>query len=310
MAERIKMAARITGALSLLLLPWRLFLLPFVLLSLLPSPLPPIPPPAPPALPPATPSAPALLPPRRAGLLPPVPAELPPHPWPTHDWELLSVNEMQATLAAEWLALYRQIQDRAGVWVDLLGGGQQCDTTQAIGLQAADVKRRILCSVTEAALRAQLQSLDVSSTASLHCAAMKLLRSRPGGKDQEVHFDISDLDKASTRWSMVLYCNDSMSTAVPRYPAAVMAPAFVASAEATRAEQRQCNALCDQKHFISLPVQPGHVLAFQTTVAHYGVASRGPDDRVVLYALFSPDDQPHQDDEQRFPLGAPRCLRA
>jgi hypothetical protein len=35
------------------------------------------------------------------------------------------------------------------------------------------------------------------------------------------------------------------------------------------------------------------------------VAAQGREDRVVVYALFSPDDKPYQDEEQRFPLGAP-----
>jgi len=229
---------------------------------------------------------------------------VPVHPWVTHDWELLDVTELHARLAAEWLALYQQIKHRAGVWIELRGGGQQYDTAKAVGLQAADAKRTTLRSVTEAAMRAQLQTLGVD-TAPLHLSAMKMLRSQPEGRDQHVHFDVGTLEEASSRYSMVLYCTESRSTAMPRLPAKAMAPAFIASHTATADQQLVCEELCSKKNFIAMPVKPGNMLAFKTTVAHYGVASQGQQDRVVIYALFSPEDKAYQDEEQRFPLGAP-----
>jgi hypothetical protein len=33
----------------------------------------------------------------------------------THEWELLDANELQVRLAAEWLAFYQTIKDRAGL---------------------------------------------------------------------------------------------------------------------------------------------------------------------------------------------------
>jgi hypothetical protein len=69
-----------------------------------------------------------------------------------------------------------------------------------------------------------------------------------------------------------------------------------------------CDQLCDKKNFISMPVQPGDVLAFRASVAHYGVAATGSDDCIVVYALFSPDDKPYQDEEQRFPASLPAEL--
>jgi transposase len=229
---------------------------------------------------------------------------VPAHPWVTHDWELQEPTELHARLAEEWLALYQQIKERPGTWTELRGGGQQYDTTKEINRRAEDAKRVTLRSVTEAALRATLQALGVD-TASLHLAAMKMLRSQPGGKDQHVHFDISNLEEASTRWSMLLYCNETMSTAMPRKSAQAMAPAFIASHTATADQQLVCEELCNKKNFISMPVKPGNLLAFKSTVAHYGVAAQGSEDRVVVYALFSPDDKAYQDEEQRFPLGAP-----
>ena len=249
----------------------------------------------PPPLPPTTRSARA----RLATL-----AEVPAHPWATHDWELQDPTVLHARLAAEWLAFYQQIKERPGTWTELRGGGQQYDTTKEINRRAEDAKRITLRSVTEAAMRATLQALGVD-TASLHLAAMKMLRSQPGGKDQHVHFDISNIEEASTRWSMLLYCNETMSTAMPLKSAQAMAPAFIASHTATADQQLVCEELCNKKNFISMPVKPGNVLAFKTTVAHYGVAAQGSEDRVVIYALFSPDDKAYQDEEQRFPLGAP-----
>jgi hypothetical protein len=84
-----------------------------------------------------------------------------------------------------------------------------------------------------------------------------------------------------------------------------MAPAFLRSASASADQQLVCDQLCDKKNFISLPVQPGDILAFRASVAHYGVAATGEGDRIVVYALFSPDDGPTKDEEQRFPVRVP-----
>jgi len=229
---------------------------------------------------------------------------MPARSWSTHGWELLDATELHTALAAEWLALYQLIADRDALWVELRGGGQQLDTAKEIGRRGEDARRMTMRSVTEAAMRSQLSSLGVD-TKPLHLAAMKLLRSRPGGKDQDVHFDTGVLQNALKRWSLVLYCTNTMSTAVPKPTAQEMAPAFIQTEFASADQQLVCDQLCDKKNFISMPVQPGNLLAFNTSVAHYGVANRATVDRVVVYALFSPDDTPYQDDEQRFPLGAP-----
>jgi transposase len=222
----------------------------------------------------------------------------------THEWELLDANELQERLAAEWLSFYQTIKDRAGLWIPLRSSGDQYDTSLAVGLVGPDAKRTTLRNVTEAALRSRLQALGVD-TSSLHLAAMKIVRHRPGGKDQDVHMDVPELSGAKKRWSMLFYPHATMSTAVPRLSAKQMAPAFLRSATASADQQFVCDQLCDKKNFISLPVQPGNILAFRATVAHYGVAAMGSDDRIVVYALFSPDDESLQDEEQRFPVRVP-----
>jgi hypothetical protein len=232
------------------------------------------------------------------------PVGVPAHPWATHDWELLDANEVQTRLAAEWLAFYQTIKGRAGLWIPLRNGGDQYDTSLVVGLVGPDAKRTTLRSVTEAAMRSRLQALGVDTT-SLHLAAMKIVRHRPGGKDQDVHMDVSELTAAKKRWSVLFYPHATQSTAVPRLSAQQMAPAFLRSATATPDQQLVCDQLCDKTNFISLPVQPGDILAFRASVAHYGVATTGEDDRIVIYALFSPDDDSLQDEEQRFPVRVP-----
>ena len=224
--------------------------------------------------------------------------------WATHEWELLESNELQMRLAAEWLAFYQTIKDRAGLWIPLRSSGDQYDTSLAVGLAGPDARRTTLRSVTEAVLRSRLQELGVD-TSPLHLAAMKMVRHRPGGRDQDVHMDVPELDAAKKRWSMLFYPHATMSTAVPRLSAKQMAPAFLRSASASADQQLVCDQLCDKKNFISMPAQPGNILAFRATVAHYGVAATGSDDRIVVYALFSPDDESLQDEEQRFPVRVP-----
>ena len=231
-------------------------------------------------------------------------AGVPARSWITHEWELLHANEVQTRLAAEWLAFYQAIKDRAGLWIPLRSSGDQYDTSLAVGLAGPDAKRTTLRSVTEAAMRSRLQELGVD-TSPLHLAAMKMVRHHPGERDQDVHMDVPELDAAKKRWSMLFYPHATMSTAVPRLSAKQMAPAFLRSATATPDQQLVCDQLCNKKNFVSMPVQPGDILAFRASVAHYGVAAMGSDDRIVVYALFSPDDNPYQDEEQRFPVRVP-----
>lgn len=120
-----------------------------------------------------------------------------------------------------------------------------------------------------------------------------------------MHMDVPELTAAKKRWSMLFYPHATQSTAVPRLPAQQMAPAFLRSATATPGQQLVCDELCNKKNFSSLPVQPGDILAFRASVAHYGVAATGESDRIVVYALFSPDDEPLQDEQQRFPVRVP-----
>lgn len=232
------------------------------------------------------------------------PVDVPARSWITHEWELLDANEVQTRLATEWLAFYQTIKDRAGLWIPLRSSGDQYDTSLVVGLVGPDAKRTTLRSVTEAAMRSRLQALGVD-TSSLHLAAMKIVRFRPGGKEQDVHMDVPELTAAKKRWSMLFYPHATQSTAVPRLSAKQMAPAFLRSATATPDQQLVCDQLCDKKNFISLPVQPGDILAFRATVPHYGVAAEGEEDRIVVYALFSPEDTLTQDEEQRFPVRVP-----
>ena len=105
------------------------------------------------------------------------------------------------------------------------------------------------------------------------------------------------------RYAVLMYCKQTMSTAVPRLDAAIIRPAFTDGEELTAEQQAEAEQLCAEDKFLSFPVLPGATLVFPTSTPHFGVRNPASVDRVALYALFSPSDESGQDDTQRFPLG-------
>jgi hypothetical protein len=220
----------------------------------------------------------------------------------THGWWLHPPSLVSAGLSFRWSCLYERTRDTPEAWFSLRGNAFQLDARKPLASLGAEQHRLSLLGPTVAAFRRLLQG-DGVRTAGLHIAALKLLRSAPGQGKQLVHYDTTRYEDAVQRFAVLMYCTETMSTAVPKLDAATMRPAFHDTEEPTEEQQAVADALCAEDNFLSFPVLPGATLVFPTSTPHFGVRNPASVDRVALYALFSPSDESGQDDTQRFPLG-------
>lgn len=220
----------------------------------------------------------------------------------THGWQLHPPSLVTAGLAYRWFCLYLRARRIDSAWFSLRGNALQLDARKEISAIGAEQHRLSLLGPTIAAFRRLLHGHGIQ-TAGLHVAALKLLRSAPGQGQQPVHYDVTRYSDAVQRYAVLMYCTQTMSTAVPRLDAATMRPAFTDGEELTAAQQADAEQLCAEDNFLSFPVLPGATLVFPTSTPHFGVRNPASVDRVALYALFSPSDESGQDDTQRFPLG-------
>lgn len=220
----------------------------------------------------------------------------------THGWQLHPPSLVTSGLAYRWFCLYQRTRGIHAAWFPLRGNAAQLDARQPLSALGAEQHCLSLLGPTVAACRLLLEGHGVQ-TSGLQVAALKLLRSAPGQGRQLVHYDVTRYKDALQRYAVLLYCTETLSTAVPKLGAATMRPLFTEGEELSSEQHARAEELCVEANFLSCPVQAGATLVFSTTTPHYGVRNTASTDRVVLYALFSPSDEPGQDDTQRFPLG-------
>jgi hypothetical protein len=193
-------------------------------------------------------------------------------------------------------------------WIRISGGAQQFPARDLLmsvrGLSTFSAHTTLL-SDTELQLRACLARLNLLTELNqLHLVELKLLRASLGMGEQDIHFDVAHYPDADQRISVIFYCVDTLSTAIPISDTATMRPVFIDRNTATpQQKQASAESLCSRNNFLSVPVTAGQMLSFRTTVAHYGVKNTHDSDRVVLFALFSPLHGSGQDAWQRYPLG-------
>jgi hypothetical protein len=227
----------------------------------------------------------------------------PPPPPPTPSWRTLgtslrlSSRSSRAT-AASWLQLAQS--DELKEWEGKRGGYYQHDTSKSLACAFEDEKRVRLRHSAERIARALLSSLGVEST-SLRLAAIKLMRSSQGEGEQEIHYDITEYDRAVKCFTVLMYLTPTLSTAVPTRPMKELRQCF------TDGEKRPSAAalkFLSRDKFTSTRVEAGDMLAFNCAVPHYGVANPDEHDRYVLFLLFYPAASPTPDtEEQRYPHG-------
>jgi hypothetical protein len=113
----------------------------------------------------------------------------------THGWALRASTRSTRGTAASWLELAQS--DELKQWEVKRGGFYQHDTHPSLTCSFLDEQRVRLLHGSERLGRQLLHELGVdSSHAALQLAAAKLLRTNPGEGRQEVHFDITEYERA------------------------------------------------------------------------------------------------------------------
>ena len=155
---------------------------------------------------------------RVAAAAPALPPPLPLHQqatWLTHQWSLQSSCRSSRSLAASWLTL--SCSDELREWEVKRGLFWQHSADAALPCSFLDEQRVRLRHGSDRLGRQLLSTLGVDATR-LQLAAVKLLRTRQGQGQQEIHFDIPDYDRACQCFSLLLYLTSTESTAVPTLP--------------------------------------------------------------------------------------------
>jgi hypothetical protein len=236
--------------------------------------------------------------------LPAIPTE---HSFATHDWEIVRASDDLRDVAHKWVALGRD--PRVSVFPRTYIQSNP-DHRQFSILTARHTLRDVdrLATRTELLIRNVMNSLSPAEATRfnhLHLVAFKHLTSIEGAGLQQLHYDVVDRSTAAKVMSALIYCTNTVSTDLPLYDAATMAPAFIAGNRATDSEQRTIEGLMRDDHFRSFPVKAGDVAIFRGNVCHRGINNPNPEDRVAIYLLFSPLQAKNQDGQQRVPIELP-----
>jgi hypothetical protein len=127
-----------------------------------------------------------------------------------------------------------------------------------------------------------------------HLVDVKLMIAQPRQPAQEVHWDSPRGPDEPDKYSIILYCTQTMSTAVPLFSnqRSLSTPGLDA------VERRTIFSLLKKNpyHYHSVTVQPGDVLVMQQSVPHYAPRHLGKGERIVLYDMMSDDPNVLQDD--------------
>jgi hypothetical protein len=172
--------------------------------------------------------------------------------------------------------------------------------TKPLEQHCLDPLRLQLVAGTESLSRSLLK-LVIPSDTNLSLGEVSLLKSEPGDGLQQCHFDLDVYDAAKQCYTVILYCTDTLSTAVPTTPLRDLLPTFTRDESLPSNESLQ---LLTSDKFLSKPVEAGESLIFRCTVPHYGTQNCDQRTRFVVFALFHPKeiDRPPTD-VQRFPHG-------
>lgn len=157
-------------------------------------------------------------------------------------------------------------------------------------------------------MRALVRQADVDEAA-LTLRELQLVRSPPGHGQQKPHYDIEDYEAASQSFVCILYCTDTMSTAVCVRPLKEMRCTFTETDDAL--DGTALAMVEDPSSFISQPVEQGQALLMRCDSLHHGIENTLPRDRVVVFGLFVPTKLKREDrasaEIMRYPSGAPMC---
>jgi hypothetical protein len=211
---------------------------------------------------------------------------------------LLPSNRAQSTLCAAWLGLVRSGELRQ--WMVCRGGFMQHASDEQLMCSLEDERRVRLLHATHAAARRIVTGLGID-TSTLQIAAVKHIRMQKGKGEQEPHMDIPDYELAQRCITINFFLTDTISTALPIHPMAMLRPAFTAGEKLPTAAALK---LVQRSQFRVERVKAGSCSVIRGNVIHYGPANPDEEDREVVFICLSPRDVPAPDtDRQRYPHG-------
>jgi hypothetical protein len=214
---------------------------------------------------------------------------------------LFLLHKCTRTCVNPLLALAQRLDQDSRGWSGINGAGNQLDFQQ----QPEDEEVQRLRPLLITAAQTIMTELGIEADSVPFVAAEKLLRLQPGEGPQLPHYDTDDPAAAVKKISVFFYLSDCLSTHLPVLPAAEMAHLFIAEPEMDEQSEwyQDAQRMIVEKHFIARPVSSGAVAVFSTDVLHFGPHNHTSHTRYGYYLLFSFENSPNQDEQQRLPLG-------
>jgi hypothetical protein len=189
-------------------------------------------------------------------------------------------------------------------WGPIRGGLSTFDFLKEESLARGDRAVQQMHADLETHMRKHLALVTADSTPAALCLrTLAILRSESGKGEQSPHFDIVDFKKAERCYSVILYCVDTATTAVPLQSSATNRALWSDSVDPD-------HHLLLPPNFHSYRVGAGALLIFRATVIHHGVPNPMPDDRFIAFGFFSPTEkaEAYSTKNQRYPITRDRAL--
>ena len=229
--------------------------------------------------------------------------------WLSNGWIMLSPVPAIRTTSHHWVAFVTLTLGDEELWHPIRGGMEEIDLRQYsvdLPLKREDLQaiRSRFMPICIEEQRKALHALGID-TEQLVCSDFALMRAKPGVGLQPVHMDMPDYAEATECYSVLTYCNDNDSTALPRLPLSELRDTF------TQDERSPSQQACDKirpdstKAFLSVKVEPGVTSIFRTDLPHFGVQNKRDTSRILTFALWGPKAKPPLCVVQRYPHGAP-----
>jgi hypothetical protein len=211
----------------------------------------------------------------------------------THSYALhtrCADKERIAVLTRELLAIARANSEHNAPWILRSGGQEQYRVALLQGAGVAE-RRDELLQLWRAATAAATTAAGLP-TDGLHLVDLKLMASSTGVGEQKVHWDATKGANGDQRYSFLLYCTPTLSTAVPVFDNI----ASLSTPHLPQHQRRTLFHLLSKRHFHSVPVCAGELLVMRQSVPHYGVCNASEEERVVLFDMMSESTDIMQDD--------------
>ena len=142
-----------------------------------------------------------------------------------------------------------------------------------------------------------------------YLVSVKIMVAQPGQPAQEIHWDGVLGANGDKKYSVLLYCTDTQSTAVPVFTN----EHSLSTPHLPAVKRRKLFSLLEKpKNYCTTPVVAGELLVMKQSVPHYAPEhpSAATAERVVLFDMLSASKDVEQDEYQHFAAGYRREARA